>query len=41
MTIEQKSPSTYYKNTIFKVIVVDGVKPALVSLYDYYDTKEK
>ena len=22
-------------------MVVDGVKPALVSIYDYYDTKEK
>ena len=22
-------------------MVVEGVKPALVSLYDYYDTKEK
>ena len=30
-----------YKNISGQVMVVEGAKPALVSIYDYYDTKDK
>ena len=30
-----------YKNISGQVMMVEGAKPALVSIYDYYDTKDK